>query len=164
VVIRRNGADCSDAYQPGSGSADITWLGGRNERRGRPDLVSSAQATSAICSLSSLLSPTTRYEHGPQNQSAHTLRDRLRTSLNALADLGMVEHSLIDRILDRATTYGDLATAVAPYSAVLESIVEDVGEKSVCYRDSEPGSRNLRGNRYQAGAGRCHPAGLSECR
>jgi 3-hydroxyacyl-CoA dehydrogenase len=49
----------------------------------------------------------------------------------------MVEHSLIDRILDRATTYGDLATAVAPYSAVLESIVEDVGERSACDRDIE---------------------------
>jgi 3-hydroxybutyryl-CoA dehydrogenase len=71
------------------------------------------------------------------NQSARTLHDRLRTSLAALAEVGMVESSAVDDVLSRVTTHHDLGTAVAPCAAVMESIVEDAEAKSACYRDIE---------------------------
>ena len=70
-------------------------------------------------------------------RSARTLHERLRQSVSTLADLGAVEPSAVDGVLARASTHDDLATALAPCAAVMESIVEDARVKSACYRDVE---------------------------
>lgn len=69
--------------------------------------------------------------------SAGTLQDRLRQSLSTLAEIGAVESSQIDVVLARVSTHDDLAEALAPCAAVMESIVEDAEVKSACYRDIE---------------------------
>jgi 3-hydroxybutyryl-CoA dehydrogenase len=69
--------------------------------------------------------------------SSHTLHDRLRQSLSALANVGAVENAAIDEVLARVSVHDDLETALKPCAAVLESIVEDVEVKSTCYRDIE---------------------------
>jgi 3-hydroxybutyryl-CoA dehydrogenase len=70
-------------------------------------------------------------------RSAHTLHDRLRQSLSTLAEIGVVEPSTVDDALTRVSTHDDLASALAPCAAVMESIVEDAQAKSACYRDIE---------------------------
>lgn len=70
-------------------------------------------------------------------RSARTLGDRLRQSVSALAEIGAVEPSAVDGVLARVSTHDDLATALAPCAAVMESIVEDAQAKSACYRDIE---------------------------
>jgi 3-hydroxybutyryl-CoA dehydrogenase len=69
--------------------------------------------------------------------SARTLHDRLRQSLSALAEIGAVELSAVDGVLARVSTHDELATALAPCAAVMESIVEDAEVKAACYRDVE---------------------------
>ena len=69
--------------------------------------------------------------------SARTLHDRLRESVSTLVDIGAVEPSAVDQVLIRVSTHDDLATALAPCAAVMESIVEDAQAKSACYRDIE---------------------------
>jgi 3-hydroxybutyryl-CoA dehydrogenase len=69
--------------------------------------------------------------------SARTLHDRLRQSLSALAETGAVERSAIDGVLGRVSTHDDLASALAPCAAVMESIVEDAQAKSACYQGIE---------------------------
>ncbi|HEY2199535.1 MAG TPA: 3-hydroxyacyl-CoA dehydrogenase family protein [Mycobacterium sp.] len=69
--------------------------------------------------------------------SAGTLHDRLRQSVSTLAEIGAVERSAVDEVLDLVSVHDDLATAVAPCAAVMESIVEDADIKSACYRDIE---------------------------
>ena len=69
--------------------------------------------------------------------SRHTLPDRLRESVSALADIGAVEPSAIGEVLARVTVHDDLAIALSPCAAVMESIVEDADLKSACYRDIE---------------------------
>jgi 3-hydroxybutyryl-CoA dehydrogenase len=70
-------------------------------------------------------------------ESTGTLQDRLRQSLSALAELGAVDSSQIDVVLARVSAHDDLADALAPCVAVMESIVEDAEVKSACYRDIE---------------------------
>jgi 3-hydroxyacyl-CoA dehydrogenase len=70
-------------------------------------------------------------------RSARTLHDRLRQSLSALADIGALEPSAVDGVLARVSTHDELATALAPCAAVMESIVEDAEVKAACYRDVE---------------------------
>ena len=69
--------------------------------------------------------------------SSGTLHDRLRGSLSALAEIGMVESSTIDDVVARVSTHPELATALAPCDAVMESIIEDAEVKAACYRDIE---------------------------
>jgi 3-hydroxybutyryl-CoA dehydrogenase len=69
--------------------------------------------------------------------SAGTLHDRLRQSLSALAETGAVERSAIDGVLGRVSTHDELASALAPCAAVMESIVEDAQAKSACYQGIE---------------------------
>jgi 3-hydroxybutyryl-CoA dehydrogenase len=69
--------------------------------------------------------------------SARTLHDRLRQSVPTLVDIGAVEPSAVDEVLARVSTHDDLASALAPCAAVMESIVEDAEAKSACYRDIE---------------------------
>jgi 3-hydroxybutyryl-CoA dehydrogenase len=69
--------------------------------------------------------------------SARSLHDRLRQSLSTLAEIGAVEPSAVDQALARVSTHDDLATALTPCAAVMESIVEDAQAKSACYRDIE---------------------------
>ena len=69
--------------------------------------------------------------------SAPTLHDRLRQSLSALAEIGAVEPSAVDDVLARVSTHAELSVALAPCSAVMESIVEDAAIKAECYRDIE---------------------------
>jgi 3-hydroxybutyryl-CoA dehydrogenase len=69
--------------------------------------------------------------------SAGTLPDRLRQSLSALTEIGAVEPSSVEEVLARVSVHDDLATALAPCAAVMESIVEDAHVKSACYRDIE---------------------------
>jgi 3-hydroxyacyl-CoA dehydrogenase len=69
--------------------------------------------------------------------SARTLPDRLRQSLSALAGIGAIDPADVDGVVDRVTVHDDLATALGPCSAVMESIVEDAEIKSACYRDVE---------------------------
>jgi 3-hydroxybutyryl-CoA dehydrogenase len=69
--------------------------------------------------------------------SSGTLHDRLRRSLSALTEIGMVESSAIDDVLARVSTHHELTTALAPCAAVMESIVEDAEVKAACYRDIE---------------------------
>jgi 3-hydroxybutyryl-CoA dehydrogenase len=70
-------------------------------------------------------------------RSARTLHERLRQSVSTLADIGAVEPSAVDEVLARVSTHDDLAAALAPCAAVMESIVEDAQAKSACYRDIE---------------------------
>jgi 3-hydroxybutyryl-CoA dehydrogenase len=70
-------------------------------------------------------------------RSAHTLHDRLRQSVSALAEIGAVEPSAVDGVLARVSTHDDLTTALTPCAAVMESIVEDAQAKSACYRGIE---------------------------
>jgi 3-hydroxybutyryl-CoA dehydrogenase len=70
-------------------------------------------------------------------RSARTLHDRLRRSVSTLADIGAVEPPAVDEVLARVSTHDDLATALTPCAAVMESIVEDAQAKSACYRDIE---------------------------
>jgi 3-hydroxybutyryl-CoA dehydrogenase len=70
-------------------------------------------------------------------KSARTLHDRLRQSLSALTEIGAVESSAVDAVLARVSVHEDLATALTPCSAVMESIVEDAEIKATCYRDIE---------------------------
>jgi 3-hydroxyacyl-CoA dehydrogenase len=69
--------------------------------------------------------------------SAGTLHSRLRTSLDALAAAGLIEPSSIDETLARVSVPVDLATALAPCAAAMESIAEDADVKAACYRDIE---------------------------
>jgi 3-hydroxybutyryl-CoA dehydrogenase len=69
--------------------------------------------------------------------SSDTLRDRLRRSLSALVDIGAVGASSVEDVLSRVSAHDDLATALAPCAAVMESIIEDAEAKSACYRDIE---------------------------
>lgn len=69
--------------------------------------------------------------------SKRTLHDRLRQSLSTLAEIDAVNPSTIDEVLSRVSVHDDLATAVRPCAAVMESIVEDPRVKSDCYRDIE---------------------------
>ena len=69
--------------------------------------------------------------------SAHTLHDRLRQSVSTLADIGVIDTAAIDEVLTRVSIHDDLATALAPCAAVMESIVEDAAAKSACYQDIE---------------------------
>jgi 3-hydroxybutyryl-CoA dehydrogenase len=70
-------------------------------------------------------------------RSARTLHDRLRQSVSTLAEIGAVEPSAVDAVLARVSVHDDLATALTPCAAVIESIVEDAEVKSACYRDIE---------------------------
>jgi 3-hydroxybutyryl-CoA dehydrogenase len=65
------------------------------------------------------------------------LHDRLRESLSTLVDIDAVEPSAVDEVLARVSTHDDIATALTPCAAVMESIVEDAQAKSACYRDIE---------------------------
>ncbi len=69
--------------------------------------------------------------------SASTLHDRLRGSLSALVEIGSVEPAAVDGVLGRVSAHPDLATALTPCAAVMESIVEDAEVKAACYRDIE---------------------------
>ena len=69
--------------------------------------------------------------------SKATLHDRLRQSLSTVAEIGGMEPSTIDEVLSRVSVHDDLATALQPCTAVMESIVEDAEVKSACYRDIE---------------------------
>jgi 3-hydroxybutyryl-CoA dehydrogenase len=69
--------------------------------------------------------------------SAGTLPDPLRQSLSALTEIGAVEPSTVDDAMDRVSVHDELATALGPCAAVVESIVEDAQAKSNCYRDIE---------------------------
>ena len=69
--------------------------------------------------------------------SAGTLHDRLRQSISTLAEIGAVEPSAVDGTLARVSAHDDLATALGPCAAVMESIVEDAELKSACYREIE---------------------------
>ena len=70
-------------------------------------------------------------------QSARTLHDRLRRSVSALAEIGAVHPATVDAALARVSVHDDLAAALRPCAAVMESIVEDAEVKSACYRDIE---------------------------
>jgi 3-hydroxybutyryl-CoA dehydrogenase len=70
-------------------------------------------------------------------KSVHTLHDRLRQSVSTLAEIGAVAPSEVDDVLARVSTHEDLAAALTPCAAVMESIVEDAEVKSACYRDIE---------------------------
>jgi 3-hydroxybutyryl-CoA dehydrogenase len=65
------------------------------------------------------------------------LHDRLRHSVSTLAEIGAVDPSAQDEVLSRVSTHDDIATALAPCAAVLESIVEDAQAKSACYQRIE---------------------------
>ena len=69
--------------------------------------------------------------------SASTLHDRLRGSLATLVDIGAVAAADVDDVVGRVSTHDELAAAVAPCAAVMESIVEDAEAKSACYREIE---------------------------
>jgi 3-hydroxybutyryl-CoA dehydrogenase len=69
--------------------------------------------------------------------SAHTLHDRLRKSVSTLAEIGAIDSSAVDEVVTRVSTHDDLATALAPCAAVMESIVEDAAVKAACYQDIE---------------------------
>jgi len=69
--------------------------------------------------------------------SAGTLQDRLRKSLATLVEIGAVEASAVDAVVDRVSAHDDLAEALAPCAAVMEAIVEDAEAKAECYREIE---------------------------
>ena len=98
---------------------------------------SSALATSAISSRSSSPWPAMRSVRGHPPASVHTLHDRLRQSVSTLAEIGALEPSALGDVLARVSTHDDLATALGPCAAVMESIVEDAEVKSACYREIE---------------------------
>ena len=58
-------------------------------------------------------------------------------SVSALADVGAVERSAVGEVQSRVSTHDELAAAVSPCAAVMESIVEDAQAKSACYGDVE---------------------------
>jgi 3-hydroxyacyl-CoA dehydrogenase len=70
-------------------------------------------------------------------RSVHTLGDRLRQSVSTLAEIGALERGDVDNVLARVSTHDELATALRPCTAVMESIVEDAEAKAACYRDIE---------------------------
>ncbi len=70
-------------------------------------------------------------------ESARTLKDRLRESLAALAQVGAVDASAVEVVLTHVSTHNELGDAVAPCAAVMESIVEDAAIKAACYEDIE---------------------------
>jgi 3-hydroxybutyryl-CoA dehydrogenase len=70
-------------------------------------------------------------------ESAGTLDDRLRQSLSTLAEIGAVQSAAVDEALARVSTHDDLAAALEPCAAVMESVVEDAEVKAACYRDIE---------------------------
>ncbi len=70
-------------------------------------------------------------------ESARTLHDRLRRSVSALAGIGVVEPSAVEDVVSRVSIHDELATALAPCAAVMESIVEDAEVKAACYLDIE---------------------------
>ena len=63
------------------------------------------------------------------------MSDRLRQSVTTLVDVGAVEPSAVDEVVNRVSAHDDLDTALAPCAAVMESIVEDAQAKADCYRD-----------------------------
>jgi 3-hydroxybutyryl-CoA dehydrogenase len=69
--------------------------------------------------------------------STRTLHDRLRQSVSTLAGIGAVGSTAVDEVLARVSVHDELATALAPCAAVMESIVEDAEIKSACYQDIE---------------------------
>jgi 3-hydroxybutyryl-CoA dehydrogenase len=69
--------------------------------------------------------------------SAATLQDRLRASLSALTEIGAVDATAINDVVARVSTHPELATALAPCAAVMESIIEDADVKAACYREIE---------------------------
>ena len=69
--------------------------------------------------------------------SSRTLHDRLRVSLSTLAEIGAMEAPAVDGVLARVSVHEDLATALEPCVAVMESIVEDAEVKSACYAEIE---------------------------
>ena len=69
--------------------------------------------------------------------STRTLRDRLHQSVSLLADIGAVDSAAVDDVAGRVSVHDDLATALGPCAAVMESIIEDADAKSACYRDIE---------------------------
>jgi 3-hydroxybutyryl-CoA dehydrogenase len=69
--------------------------------------------------------------------SSRTLADRLRQSVSMLAEIGVAETSSVDEVLARVSVHDDLASALQPCAAVMESIVEDAETKSACYRNIE---------------------------
>lgn len=70
-------------------------------------------------------------------ESARTLKDRLRQSLAALTEIGAVDASAVDGVLTRVSVHDELAAALAPCAAVMESIVEDADIKASCYQGIE---------------------------
>lgn len=70
-------------------------------------------------------------------RSVRTLHDRLRQSVSTLAEIGAVEPPAVEGVLARVSVYDDLATALTPCAAVMESVVEDAQVKAACYRDIE---------------------------
>lgn len=70
-------------------------------------------------------------------RSAGTLHERLRQSLAALAEIGAVQRTAVDGVMTRVSTHDELAQALAPCAAVMESIVEDAEVKASCYRGIE---------------------------
>ena len=70
-------------------------------------------------------------------RSAGTLHERLRQSLAALAEVGAVQRTAVDGVMTRVSTHDELAQALAPCAAVMESIVEDAEVKASCYRGIE---------------------------
>jgi 3-hydroxyacyl-CoA dehydrogenase len=69
--------------------------------------------------------------------SARTLHDRLRLSVSTLVEIGALPPSAVEEVLARVSIHDDLATALTPCAAVMESIIEDADAKSACYRDVE---------------------------
>jgi 3-hydroxybutyryl-CoA dehydrogenase len=69
--------------------------------------------------------------------STDSLPNRLRQSVSTLAEIGVVDPSAIDEVLTRVSIHDEIATALAPCAAVMESIVEDAQAKSACYQDIE---------------------------
>jgi 3-hydroxybutyryl-CoA dehydrogenase len=69
--------------------------------------------------------------------SAGTLQDRLRGSLATLVEVGAVEASEVDEVVDRVSAHDDLPTALGSCAAVMESIVEDAEAKTAAYAEIE---------------------------
>jgi 3-hydroxyacyl-CoA dehydrogenase len=69
--------------------------------------------------------------------SAGTLQNRLRGSLATLVEVGAVEASEVDEVVDRVSAHDDLPTALGSCAAVMESIVEDAEAKTAAYAEIE---------------------------
>jgi 3-hydroxybutyryl-CoA dehydrogenase len=69
--------------------------------------------------------------------SARTLPDRLRQSVSTLAGIGALDASAVDAVVGRVSVHDDLASALGPCAAVMESIVEDAEAKAACFEDVE---------------------------